>query len=69
MSKILIIVGIIVFIVGVLFYYIPFVGKLPGDIVVMKGEKSGLYVPIVSCIVISIILSIILTIIFNLYLK
>ncbi|UPM55286.1 DUF2905 domain-containing protein [Gottfriedia acidiceleris] len=55
LSKILITVGIILLVVGL---FIRFVGKLPGDIFIKKGNVS-FYFPIVTCIIISILLSLI----------
>ncbi|RKY35927.1 MAG: DUF2905 domain-containing protein, partial [Candidatus Omnitrophota bacterium] len=55
-------VGLIIIGLGVLlllFEKIPFLGKLPGDIIVRKKNFS-FYFPITTSIIISIILSIIL---------
>jgi len=52
-GKILIIIGIVIIIIGV---FISFVGKLPGDIVIRKGNTTFFF-PIVTSIVISIVLS------------
>ena len=63
-GKILIVVGVIFVVIGVLltqFDKIPFLGKLPGDIFIRKGN-STFYFPIVT----SIILSLLLTLIFYL---
>jgi hypothetical protein len=60
-GKILIIAGILLIIAGILFLFagkIPFLGKLPGDIVVQK-KNFTLYFPIATSILLSIILSII----------
>ncbi|OQX83871.1 MAG: hypothetical protein B6D53_01460 [Candidatus Omnitrophica bacterium 4484_49] len=61
-AKFLILVGLIIIGLGVLlllFEKIPFLGKLPGDIIVRKKNFS-FYFPITTSIIISIILSIIL---------
>ncbi len=61
MGKILVILGIVIFIIGLLVSYairIPFLGKLPGDINI-QGEHVHFYFPIVTCIILSIILSLI----------
>jgi hypothetical protein len=66
-GKMLIILGIILIIVGIGFLFgdkIPFIGKLPGDILIKK-ERFSFYFPITT----SIIISIILTIIFSLFRK
>ena len=64
MQKILIIIGILIAAIGVIYPYLKQLGlgELPGDLIV-RGENSTLYFPIVSCIAISLILSII----FNLF--
>ena len=64
-GKLLIVFGALLVIIGVILLLadrIPFLGKLPGDISFSKGNTT-VYIPIVTCIVISIIL----TIIFNLF--
>ncbi|NSL50164.1 DUF2905 domain-containing protein [Calidifontibacillus erzurumensis] len=55
MGKMLMLMGIILIIVGALW---QFIGKLPGDIVIKKGNTT-FYFPIVTSIVISIVLSLI----------
>lgn len=62
MGKILIIIGIVLVIAGILVTYsdrIPFIGKLPGDILIEKGN-SRFYFPLTTSILISIIISLIL---------
>ncbi|MBS0629238.1 MAG: DUF2905 domain-containing protein [Verrucomicrobia bacterium] len=44
------------------------IGKLPGDIRI-KGEKYGIYFPIVTSLVISIILTVLLNLFFYLFRK
>ncbi|MBM3241783.1 DUF2905 domain-containing protein [Candidatus Poribacteria bacterium] len=64
-GKFLIIFGIIIVAIGALLLlskYIPWLGKLPGDIHIKKGNFS-FYFPIVTCIIISIILTLIFTLI------
>lgn len=56
-SKFLMIIGAVVFIVGFLMQFIP-IGKLPGDIVIKKGNAT-FYFPIVTSILLSIVLSLI----------
>jgi len=66
-GKMLIILGIILIIVGIGFLFgdkIPFIGKLPGDILIKK-ERFSFYFPITT----SIIISILLTIFFSLFRK
>ncbi|MFS0822560.1 DUF2905 domain-containing protein [Bacillus sp. 1P02SD] len=55
MGKMLMIMGILLLVVG---FVMHFIGKLPGDIIVKKGNTT-FYFPIVTSIVISIILSLI----------
>lgn len=62
MGKLLIIVGILCIICGLLIVYsdrIPFLGKLPGDIIVEK-ENFKMYIPITTSILISVLISLIL---------
>lgn len=66
-GKMLIALGIILILVGIGFSLgdkIPFIGKLPGDIMIKK-ERFSFYFPITT----SIIISIILTILFSLFRK
>ncbi len=42
----------------ILFPKIPFLGKLPGDIIIQKKNFS-IHFPVVSCIIISVILSLV----------
>jgi len=56
-SKTLMIIGAIIFFIGLLMP-IFHLGKLPGDILVKKGNTT-FYFPIVTCIIISIVLSLI----------
>lgn len=57
LSKTLMIIGAVIFVIG---FLMPFLhlGKLPGDILIKKGNAT-FYFPIVTCIVISIVLSVI----------
>jgi len=67
MGKLLIIMGIFLVVVGVAFIWgpkIPFLGKLPGDIYVRKGNFA-FYFPVVTCILVSLILTLIFTLIFG----
>ena len=62
LSKILIISGIALVVLGVVVPFlpkIPFIGRLPGDIYVEKGNFK-FYFPVVSSIIISIIVSLII---------
>jgi len=62
-GKFLVILGIIIAVVGALLLLfrntgIPFVGKLPGDIVIQK-KNFTFYFPIVTSIILSVMLSLI----------
>ena len=60
MSKVLIILGTILILIGLIYPYLINlgIGRLPGDIVIKK-ENFNIYFPLTSAIIISIILSII----------
>jgi hypothetical protein len=67
LGKMLILLGVFAIAIGVLLLIgekIPWVGKLPGDIIV-KRKNFSFYFPITT----SIIISIILTLLFNLFRK
>ena len=58
-GKLLIVLGIVIVVIGILLTQsdkIPFIGKLPGDIFIRKGNFT-FYFPIVTSVVISIILT------------
>ena len=62
MGKILIIIGIVIVIIGLILYFfdkIPFIGKLPGDIIIKKKDFT-FYFPIMTSILLSVILTLIL---------
>jgi len=55
----LILLGVLIIAIGFLLLIgdkIPWVGKLPGDIII-KREKFSFYFPITTCLIISIILT------------
>ncbi|TCP32257.1 DUF2905 family protein [Scopulibacillus darangshiensis] len=58
-GKMFMIIGIVVFFIGLLW---QFIGKLPGDIFIKKGNTT-FYFPIVTSLLISIVLSLIFYII------
>jgi len=63
LGKMLVIFGIVIAGIGVLLLVgdkIPWIGRLPGDIMI-KREKFTFYFPIVTCIIISIILTLVLS--------
>jgi hypothetical protein len=63
LGKTLLFLGLILVILGgvlLLLPKIPWLGKLPGDIL-YKGEKVTFYFPIVTCIIVSILVTLLLT--------
>jgi len=67
LGKILILLGVFIILIGVLLLVgekIPWIGRLPGDILIKK-EKFTFYFPITT----SILISIILTLLFTLFRK
>lgn len=62
MGRFLILTGVIVVVIGVLFLFlgkIPWLGKLPGDVVVQK-KNFTFYFPLATSILISIIVTLFL---------
>jgi hypothetical protein len=62
MGKLLILCGAILIVVGLLMEYgtrIPYIGRLPGDIVV-ENKNFKFYFPIVTSIILSIAISLII---------
>ncbi|MFT8318372.1 MAG: DUF2905 domain-containing protein [Sporolactobacillus sp.] len=59
LSRVLMITGIVLFIAGLC---LPLIGKIPGDIVIKRGNFTFMF-PIVTCLAISVILSLIFYII------
>ena len=67
-GKILLILGGIIIVIGLVLvfsHHIPFLGKLPGDIVVKKDNFS-FYFPLVTFLLISIVLTIIINVVLRL---
>jgi hypothetical protein len=58
MGKVLIVAGLAIVAIGVLVQFGVPIGRLPGDIVVRRGQ-STFYFPIVTCIILSVLLSLI----------
>jgi len=60
LGRILIFTGLAIVALGVILTFagrIPFLGRLPGDFVVRRGNFT-FYFPVVTCIVLSILLSV-----------
>lgn len=68
LGRILIIVGIIIVVLGLLLAFggrIPFLGKLPGDILIMKDGIS-FYFPIITLLLLTVVLTLIISFIMRL---
>jgi len=64
-GKILLIVGGVIIVLGLLLVFgqhIPFLGKLPGDILIKK-DGFTFYFPVVTLLIVSILLTIIISVI------
>lgn len=63
MSKMLIIAGLSLAVLGALLHFVPWMldwfGKLPGDIRIQSGQ-TRIFIPITSMIVISILISLVI---------
>ena len=62
MAKIIIVIGAVLVLIGLAMLFVqkvPFLGKLPGDILIKK-ENFTFYFPLTTTIVISVIVSLIL---------
>jgi hypothetical protein len=60
-GRVLLVIGLVLVVVGglaALGVRLPF-GRLPGDIAI-EGERGGLYIPIVTMILVSVVLTILL---------
>jgi len=66
-GKLLIIVGAFIVVVGLALTIgprIPFLGRLPGDIAVDRGNVH-FYFPLVTCLILSVILTVVLNLFFR----
>ena len=66
-GKLLVIVGGLILVVGLflsLGLRIPFLGKLPGDISIDRGNVH-FYFPIVTCLLLSLVLTVLLSVFFR----
>lgn len=68
MAKLFIILGLVILGIGLILNYAPWLlnwfGHLPGDIRI-QNEKSNIFIPITSMLVISIVLSILINLFFH----
>ena len=63
LAKVLIVLGLLLVGAGILLWAlgrVPFLGRLPGDIYIRRGNAS-FYFPLVTCIILSLVVSVILT--------
>jgi hypothetical protein len=56
MGWMLVWVGLVVTALGFLWLFVPWFGRLPGDIRI-EGVRGGIYIPITTCILLSVLLS------------
>jgi hypothetical protein len=66
-GRTLIVLGLVIVVAGVLLTFaprIPWLGRLPGDILVQR-ERFTFYFPIVTSIVVSIVLTLLLNLFFR----
>lgn len=66
-GKLLIIVGALIVVVGLALTIgprIPFLGRLPGDIAVDRGNVH-FYFPLVTCLILSVVLTVVLNLFFR----
>lgn len=71
LGNVLIITGILTVILGLVLKFsgkFMRIGKLPGDVVIQKGNFTFIF-PVVTCLLISLILSLLLYLIFKFILK
>jgi hypothetical protein len=59
-ARLLIVVGLLIAAVGVLIHFGVPIGRLPGDIVIRRGN-STFYFPIVTSILVSLALTVVMT--------
>jgi hypothetical protein len=69
MGKVLIIMGVFLIVFGLIFTFwskIPFLGNLPGDFSIQKGNVSFFF-PLVTSLILSLVLTIILNLVFRIF--
>ena len=67
LGKFLILIGVITILAGLVLTFLPklpYIGRLPGDIYIKKGNFT-FYFPLATCILLSILLTLILNLIFR----
>jgi hypothetical protein len=66
-GRLLIVMGLLLAILGVLLVLagrIPFIGRLPGDIVYQRGNFT-LYIPLMTMLILSLLLTFLLNLLFR----
>jgi len=66
-GRLLLVVGVLIAVVGLVFMVgarIPFLGRLPGDISVSRGN-THVYFPLATSIVLSLVLTVLLNLFFR----
>ena len=67
LGRLLILVGVVSIVAGLVLLIaprVPWLGRLPGDVIVERGRFT-LYVPIVTSLVVSVVLTILLNLFFR----
>lgn len=67
LGKMLLLMGLFIALLGLIMIFgskIPFLGRLPGDIVIRKGNFT-FYFPLATCILLSLLLTLVLSIFFR----
>ncbi len=67
LGKMLILMGLFIVVIGLLLVLgskIPLIGRLPGDIVIKRGNFT-FYFPLATCIILSVLLTLILSLFFR----
>jgi hypothetical protein len=65
LGKLLLLFAVVIGIVGLLLIImgnVPFLGKLPGDLVIRRGG-STFFFPIVTCIILSVVLTVLINLV------
>ncbi|HWP65993.1 MAG TPA: DUF2905 domain-containing protein [Candidatus Limnocylindria bacterium] len=66
-GRMLVLLGAVVVVVGLVLMlapHVPWLGRLPGDVVVTR-ERFTVYFPIVTCLVVSVVLTLLLNLFFR----
>jgi len=67
LGRMLVVLGIAVVVVGLVLMVapsIPWLGKLPGDVLIRR-ERFTFYFPVVTCLVVSVVLTVIMNLFFR----